>query len=61
MAIEVVPVRSRRDLRQFIRFPWAVYQGDPCWVPPLITDMKKTLNPKKNPFFEACRGRDVSG
>jgi len=52
MAIEVVRVRSRGDLRQFIEFPRTVYRGDSCWVPPLLSEMKKALNPRKNPFFE---------
>ncbi|MFQ5795231.1 MAG: N-acetyltransferase [Candidatus Bipolaricaulia bacterium] len=52
MAIEVVPVRSKRDLRRFIKFPWTVYRNDPNWVPPLISEMKKFLDPNKNPFFE---------
>ena len=52
MAIEVIPVRSNRDLRQFIKFPWSVYSRDPHWVPPLIGDVKETLNPRRNPFFD---------
>jgi hypothetical protein len=44
-------VENRRGLREFIRFPWDVYKGDPNWVPPLIMDLKEKLNRKKNPFF----------
>jgi hypothetical protein len=44
-------VVGRRSLREFIRFPWAVYENDPNWVPPLILDFKEKLNRKKNPFF----------
>jgi hypothetical protein len=50
--IEVLPVDSRRALRQFIRFPWKIYHDDPCWVPPLLQDMKKLLDKSKHPFFE---------
>jgi GNAT superfamily N-acetyltransferase len=50
--IEIVKVQTRRDLGNFIRFPWKIYAGNPCWVPPLILDMKDRLNRRKHPFFE---------
>jgi len=50
--IEVRQVRTRKDLRSFIRFPWTVYRGDPHWVPPLLAEMKDRLDRRKHPFFE---------
>ncbi len=50
--VRVERVESKKDLKKFIRFPWKVYKDDPNWVPPLIMDVKKRLNRKKNPFFE---------
>lgn len=50
--IEIKTVRINKDLNQFIKLPWKIYHGDPNWVPPLIIDMKKMLDKKKNPFFE---------
>lgn len=50
--ILVRPVGSRKDLRNFIHFPWNVYRDDSRWVPPLIIDVKEKLDVKKNPFFE---------
>ena len=52
MSYHVREVSSKSDLNKFIKLPWSIYQGDPHWVPPLITDMKTKLNPKKNPYFE---------
>src|SRR4029453_6066430 len=37
---------------QFIKLPWNIYKGDKNWVPPLIFDVRKNLNPAKNPFFK---------
>src|SRR5688500_13138113 len=51
-AIQIEPVAGVRGLRQFVRFPFARYQGDPLWVPPLIEERLDFLNPRKNPFFE---------
>ena len=50
--IEVIPVAGRRDLKRFIRLPWEIYRRDPCWVPPLISEMKALLDKSKHPFFE---------
>jgi len=49
--IEVRAVSSKRDLMQFIKLPWKIYDKDPYWVPPLIIDRKNLLNKKKNPFY----------
>lgn len=45
-------VTNKRELKEFIVFPWKVYKGDPNWVPPLISERKQFLDPEKNPFFE---------
>lgn len=49
------PVKSRRDLRRFVQFPYDFYRGNPFWVPPLRMDQFEVLNPRKNPFFEHGR------
>ncbi|HLM42443.1 MAG TPA: N-acetyltransferase [Myxococcaceae bacterium] len=50
--VEVTPVRSSADRTAFIRFPYAIYQGDPHWVPHLEMERRDFMNPKKHPFFE---------
>ncbi len=50
--IEVIPVTSSREWREFMLLPWKIYRGDPHWVPPLIMDLKKLLNKEKHPFFQ---------
>ena len=52
MVYELVKVKTSQELEQFIRLPWKVYKGHPYWVPPLIQERKKFLNPDINPFFE---------
>ena len=49
--MKVQEVRSKRDMRRFLRFPWKVYAGDPHWVPPLLAGMKDKLDARKHPFF----------
>jgi len=48
MQIELVS--DTKGIDRFIRFPWAVYEGDPNWVPPLTSEMEFILG-EKNPFF----------
>jgi hypothetical protein len=50
--IEVLPVRSRRERRLFLTFPWRIYAGDPLWVPPLLSERKKTVDPARGVFFK---------
>jgi GNAT superfamily N-acetyltransferase len=50
--VEVRPVRSRSELRAFIRLPWRVYRSSANWVPPLIAERKRHLDRQRNPFFE---------
>ena len=52
MPAEIRPVTDKRDLRRFIRLPWALYRNEPRWVPPLLMDLRKRLDPARNPFFE---------
>jgi len=50
--VEIRPVRTRRDVGAFIRLPWRLYQGCANWVPPLISERKRHLDRRRNPFFE---------
>ena len=50
--IQIEKVKTKKDIKQFILFPWKVYKDDSNWVPPLIMDLKERINKKKNPFFE---------
>lgn len=50
MNINIITVRSKSDLMKFIKLPWKIYKGNKCWVPPMIKDLAKDLDP----------GRDMS-
>jgi ribosomal protein S18 acetylase RimI-like enzyme len=54
MSLEIRRVETQRELKTFIRFPFRIYSGDPCWVPPLELDDLNTLRKDKNPAFEHC-------
>jgi GNAT superfamily N-acetyltransferase len=50
--IEVRKVETGREKNIFVSFPWRIYRGDPLWVPPLLPERKKVIDPKKGKFFE---------
>ena len=50
--IEVRAVRTRRDKRRFLTFPWRIYKNDPLWVPPLLPERAKTIDPERGAFFK---------
>jgi GNAT superfamily N-acetyltransferase len=50
--IQVNPVRSAREKRIFLTFPWRIYQGDLLWVPPLLAERAKTIDPQRGLFFK---------
>jgi len=66
--MDIERVSDKAGLERFIRFPWKVYEGNPNWVPPLVSEMKFILG-DKNPFFHhaeaayfmAGKHRDVVG
>jgi GNAT superfamily N-acetyltransferase len=43
---------SKSEIKDFIKFPFGLYEGNPYWVPPIIHDDMVTL--RKNPAFEHC-------
>ncbi len=51
MAIDIVPVLTKKQLKTFVKLPWKLYKGDPNWVPPLIKMEMERFDPQKNPFY----------
>jgi hypothetical protein len=45
-------VRSKADLKLFVRLVEAIYKDDPNWVKPLEMERLELLTPEKNPWFE---------
>ncbi len=58
---EIRPVKTKSDWNAFIDLPWAIYKGDPHWVPPLRIAVRDMLDVKKNPFFKHSRMHPILG
>lgn len=51
MSYHVRTVGDPRSMRDFLRLPFRIYQGDPNWVPPVISEVRRVLDPQRNPYF----------
>ncbi len=50
--VTIRPVRSRRELKRFVKVPFRLHRDHPRWVAPLIFERMQFLNRKKNPYFD---------
>ena len=50
--IEQVDVGDKRQVRDFMDFPFRLYAGHPLWVPPIRIDVATRMNSNKHPFYE---------
>lgn len=57
MPIAIKQVNTRKELKQFICFPFQLYRHNKYWIPPLIKGEMDTLSAASNPAFEHCETR----
>lgn len=55
--ITVSPVENDAAFWEFLRLPWRIYQGDPFWVPPILSQQRTFMDPQRGPFFEIGEAR----
>jgi hypothetical protein len=51
-SVSIRPVRSRRELKRFVKVPFRLHRESEQWVPPLVFERMQFLDGKKNPWFE---------
>jgi hypothetical protein len=52
VSVQVSPVSSRRDRREFIELPYRLHANDPYWIPPLRIERRLFLTPRFNAWFK---------
>jgi hypothetical protein len=50
--VDIIPVETRAQWREFHHLPFRIYRDDPHWVAPLLLERRFHFLPKHNPFFE---------
>jgi hypothetical protein len=52
-SISVRAVRDKKTLEVFLHVPWTLgMKREPNWVPPLLDDYRRMLDPKKSPYWK---------
>ena len=49
--VRVTPARWLLERRRFLTFPWRIYSRDPLWVPPLLPDRARVLDPRRGHYY----------
>jgi GNAT superfamily N-acetyltransferase len=52
VSVEVAPVSSRRDVREFIELPFRVHSNAEQWIPPLKIERRLFLSRRTGAFFK---------
>ncbi|MDP4094804.1 MAG: hypothetical protein Q8920_15775 [Bacillota bacterium] len=55
--VQIKEVKTKQDLKRFIKFPYSIYSDNPNWIPPLQFDELNTLRWDKNPAFDYCEAK----
>lgn len=55
MKLDIKTVAAKSEMKQFLKLPWKIYEGDKCWVPPLLKDLRNSLDPVKNPNLQKIK------
>ena len=50
--IEIRAIKGQRDRETFLTFPWRIYHNDPLWVPPILAERRKVIDPQRGVFFQ---------
>jgi len=50
--IKQVDTRSKKEVNEFVQFPFSIYKNVKEWVPPIVADIKLMLNENKHLFYE---------
>ena len=55
--IEIKEAISKKELKQFVKFPFKLYSNSKYWVPPIISEELKTFDKTENPVFKDADAR----
>lgn len=55
--ITIKEAQNKKELTQFVKFPFKLYKDSKYWVPPIIKQELETFNKDKNPIFQDAEAR----
>lgn len=54
MTLQVKKITDRKGMQDFLQLPYDIYRNDDQWVAPLNSEILRTLDAAKNPYFKGC-------
>lgn len=55
--IQIKEITTKKEMKQFVKFPFSLYKNNKYWVPPIINDEVESFDKNKNPVFEHAKAR----
>jgi GNAT superfamily N-acetyltransferase len=55
--ISIKEASTKKELKQFVKFPFSLYKNNSYWVPPIINDELSVFDKTTNPAFETSDAR----
>jgi len=49
--ITIKKISTKKEIKQFVKFPFELYKDNKYWVPPIIKDEMESFDVAKNPVF----------
>lgn len=53
--IKVKEAKTKKEMKQFVTFPFGLYKNNKFWVPPIINDELASFDKTKNPVFKHAK------
>jgi GNAT superfamily N-acetyltransferase len=50
--VAIIECKTKKELTNFVTFPFELYKNNKYWVPPIIADELETFDKTKNPAFD---------
>ncbi len=55
--IKIQEISTKKELKQFVKFPFSLYKDNKYWVPPIISEEIASFDKSENPVFEHADAR----
>lgn len=55
--ITIKEINTKKEMKQFVKFPFSLYKNNKYWVPPIIKDEIDNFDKHKNPVFEHANAK----
>lgn len=52
--IEIKEIFSKKEMKEFVKFPFELYKNNKNWVPPIIQEELDSFDKTKNPVFQTA-------